>query len=143
MLALRFQSKIELTARAIRLRLIRSIGRQEESMSAKITVIIYILICFEFGVLLLILPWYPPGWWEDNYFLYFVTNKLHATWIPTLLTSGFAKGIVIGIGALNILAGLLDTLKFRESVSALTTLGNEETDIALSDHRPTGFPPQA
>src|SRR5262249_34466707 len=111
-------------------------------MSAKITVIVYILICFEVGILLLILPWYPTAFWEDNYFLYYVTNKLDAAWIPTLLTSGYAKGIVTGIGILNILAGLLDILKFRESVSALTSLGNEETDIALSDHRPTGVPPQ-
>jgi hypothetical protein len=112
-------------------------------MSAKITVIVYILICFEVGILLLILPWYPSAFWDENFFLYYLTNKLDATWIPTLLTSGFAKGIVTGIGVLNILAGLLDTLKFRESVAALTALGNEETDIALSDHRPTGLPPQS
>jgi hypothetical protein len=112
-------------------------------MSAKITVIIYILICFEVGILLLVLPWFPPAFWEDNFFLYYVTNKLEAAWIPTLLTSGFAKGVVTGIGVLNILAGLLDTLKFRQSVASLTALGNEETDIALSDHRPTGFPPQS
>jgi hypothetical protein len=43
---------------------------------------------------------------------------------------------------LNILAGLLDVFKFRQSVAALTALGNEETDIALSDNRPTGVPPQ-
>jgi hypothetical protein len=111
-------------------------------MSAKITVIVYILICFEVGILLLILPWYPPAFWEDNFFLYYITNELHATWMETLLTSGYAKGVVTGIGILNILAGLFETLKFRESVAALTTLGNDETDIALSDHRPTGVPPQ-
>jgi hypothetical protein len=111
-------------------------------MSAKITVIVYILICFEVGVLLLILPWYS-AFWDENFFLYYVTDKFHATWIPDLLTSGFVKGIVTGIGVLNILAGLLDVFKFRESVAALTALGNEETNTALSDHRPTGLPPQS
>jgi len=111
-------------------------------MSAKITVIIYILICFEVGILLLILPWYPSTFWDENFFLYYVTNKLNAEWMLSLLTSGYAKGIVTGIGVLNILAGLLDVLKFRQSVAALTALGNEETDIALSDHRSTGVPPQ-
>jgi hypothetical protein len=111
-------------------------------MSAKITIIVYILICFEVGILLLILPWYPTAFWEDNFFLYYITNKLEAAWIPTLLTSGYAKGLVTGIGVLNILAGLLDILKFRESVAALNAPGNEETDIALSDHQPTGIPPQ-
>jgi hypothetical protein len=112
-------------------------------MSAKITVIVYILICFEVGILLLILPWYPTAFWEDNFFLYYVENKLEAAWIPTLLTSGYAKGVVTGIGILNILAGLLDTLKFRESVAAITALGNEEPDTALSDNQPTGLPPQS
>jgi hypothetical protein len=111
-------------------------------MSAKITVIVYILICFEVGILLLILPWYPSAFWDENFFLYYVTDKLSAEWILGLLTSGYAKGLVTGIGMLNIMAGLIDVLKFRESVAALTALGNEETDIALSDHRPTDFPPQ-
>jgi hypothetical protein len=111
-------------------------------MSAKITVIIYILICFEVGILLLILPPWYSAFWDENFFLYYVTNKLNAAWIPTLLTSGYAKGIVTGIGVLNILAGLLDVFKFRESVAALATLGNEETEIALSDNQPTGLPPQ-
>ncbi len=97
-------------------------------MSAKITVIVYILICFEVGILLLILPWYPWGYWEDNFFLHYVTNKFNVAWIPALLTSGYVKGIVTGIGVLNILAGLLDVFKFRESVAALVSLGNGEND---------------
>jgi len=123
-------------------------------MSAKITVIVYILICFEVGILLLILPW-RPAYWEDNFFLYFITSKLNAAWIPTLLTSGYVKGAVTGIGVLNILAGLRDIFKFRESVASLVSLGNAENDeespvepastqaVALSDHRPPGIPPQS
>lgn len=133
-------------------------------MSAKITVIVYILICFEVGILLLILPW-KPAYWEDNFFLYFITSKLNASWIPTLLTSGYVKGVVTGIGVLNILAGLRDIFRFRESVASLAALGNAENDkesfveptsiesdstksdsaraVALSDHRPTGVPPQS
>ncbi|HEX5084697.1 MAG TPA: hypothetical protein VFY40_21855 [Blastocatellia bacterium] len=110
-------------------------------MSAKITVIVYILICFEVGILLLILPWYST-FWDENFFLYYVTDKLNAEWIPWLMTSGYAKGIVTGIGVLNILAGLLDVFKFRQSVAALAAMGNEESEIALSDNRPTGVPPQ-
>ncbi len=169
-------------------------------MSAKITVIVYILICFEVGILLLILPW-TPEFWEENFFLYYVTGKLNSALIHTVLTSGYVKGIVTGIGLLNILAGLRDLFKFRESVAALMSLGggeqvkesaeknistesgsadhvsiesgsiesgpiepgatkSESTEsvssqplalsaehgatqpIALSDHRPTGLPPQ-
>jgi hypothetical protein len=169
---------------------------EDNPMSAKITVIVYILICFEVGILLLILPW-RPEYWEENFFLYYVTGKFNSTWIPAILTSGYVKGVVTGIGVLNILAGLRDLFKFRESVAALLSLGNGEPDkesvvetisieaipadlgsiesgstqsdstqsgstqpgssqplalsaehgatqpAALSDHRPTGIPPQS
>jgi hypothetical protein len=92
-------------------------------MSAKITVIVYILICFEVGILLLILPW-RPEYWEENFFLYYVTGKFNSALIHTILTSGYVKGVVTGIGLLNILAGLRDLFKFRESVAALLSLGN-------------------
>src|SRR5262245_3281215 len=160
-------------------------------MSAKITVIVYILICFEVGILLLILPW-RPEYREENFFLYYVTGRSNSTWIPAILTSGYVKGMVTGIVVLNILAGLRDLFKFRESVSALLSLGNGEPDkesvvesistepgstdlgsaqsgsvqsgatqpdltqpmalsaehgatqpAAVSDHRPTGVPPQS
>ena len=122
-------------------------------MSAKITVIVYILICFEVGILLLILPW--TQYWEDNVFLYFITEKLNAQWIPTLLTSGYMRGAITGLGVLNILAGMRDIFKFRESVQALTSLGNNAQEganstvvetatnppIALPDKRPPGAAP--
>lgn len=93
-------------------------------MSAKITVIVYILICFEVGILLIILPWYPT-YWEDNLFLYFLTTKLHSQWVPAILTSPYVKGGVTGLGILNLIAGFADIIKFRESVEALSSLGSK------------------
>ena len=66
-------------------------------MSAKISVIVYILICFEIGILLLILPW--TQFWDDNFFLFFLTGKLNATWLPDFLTSRYVRGAVSGLGA--------------------------------------------
>jgi hypothetical protein len=121
-------------------------------MSAKITVIVYILICFEVGILLLILPW--TQYWEENVFLYFITGKLNSTWVETFLTSGYMRGAVTGLGVLNILAGMRDIFKFHESVQALQSLGTTPQEvnstvvetatnppIALSDKRPPGAPP--
>jgi hypothetical protein len=125
-------------------------------MSAKITVIVYILICFEVGILLLILPW--TQYWEENVFLYFITGRLNAQWIPTLLTSGYMRGAVTGLGVLNILAGMRDIFKFSDSVKALASLGVspqlEEANstivdtaanapINLSDQRPPSPPTQS
>ena len=124
-------------------------------MSAKITVIVYILICFEVGILLLILPW--TQYWEENVFLYFISGRLNAQWIQTFLTSGYMRGAVTGLGVLNILAGMRDIFKFSDSVKALASLGgplavNEgnstgvetatNTSITLPDQRPPGGPPQ-
>jgi hypothetical protein len=122
-------------------------------MSAKITVIVYILICFEVGILLLILPW--TQYWEENVFLYFITGKLNAPWIERFLTSGYMRGAVTGLGVLNILAGMRDIFKFHESVQALASLGATPQEgmnstvvetaknppITLPDKRPPGTPP--
>ena len=133
-------------------------------MSAKITVVVYILISFEIGILLMIIPWKP--YWDDNFFLYFITGKLHAAWVATFLKHKLVRGAVSGLGVLNILAGIYDIIKFRESVRKLSALGedaapvtdDQETDnqekevtpvetaasaaAAVSDHRPPSVPPQ-
>lgn len=123
-------------------------------MSAKLTVIVYILICFEIGLLLLILPW-KPQYWDDNIFLYFITGKLNAPWLATALTSGVARGAVSGLGVLNILLGLRDLIKFRASVDQLQALGKPApptsaehavepaTPAALPDHQSPGLPPHS
>jgi hypothetical protein len=122
-------------------------------MSAKVTVIVYILICFEVGVLLAILPW--TSYWDDNFFLYFLSGKLNAPGLASFLQSGYARGAVTGLGILNILAGVRDIIKFRESVEALATLEASPTElttpvpldstatssITLSDNRPPSPPP--
>lgn len=131
-------------------------------MSAKITVIVYIVISFEIGILLLILPWSP--WWHDNFFLYFITGKLHAPWVATFLTHKAVRGAVTGIGVLNILSGIYEMFRFRESVKQLNSMSEkpnlpdapDEKDAkasyvesaapqssALSDHQPSGLPPQS
>jgi hypothetical protein len=124
-------------------------------MSAKVTVIVYILICFEVGVLLGILPW--TSYWDDNFFLYFLSSRLHAPGLVTFLQSGYVRGAVTGLGVLNLLAGLRDLFKFSESVQALAMIGTSSAEtsglvpvdstttpsITLSDHQPPSVPPQS
>lgn len=131
-------------------------------MSAKITVIVYIVISFEIGILLLILPWSP--WWHDNFFLYFISGKLHAPWVATFLTHKAVRGAVTGIGVLNILSGIYEIIRFRESVNQLNSIGEAPSlsklpdgkdmkashvesaapqTSALPDNQPHGLPPQS
>ncbi len=132
-------------------------------MSAKVTVIVYILICFEIGILLTILPWYSQ-FWEENFFLYIMTEKLHAPWLPAVVTSGWMRGAVTGLGLINLLIGVREMFNFRESVASLNsrltktpvssvsnTDQNWETEhgsspnatTSLSDHQSSGLPPSS
>ncbi len=102
--------------------------------------------------MLLILPW--TRYWDDNFFLYFVTGKLHSPGLFSFLTSGWVRGAVTGLGAVNLLAGLRDLFKFRESVFMLS--GHQiiypvvnsadaiatDSPVNLPDHRPPSVPPQ-
>lgn len=120
-------------------------------MSAKVTVIVYILICFEVGVLLAILPW--TSYWDDNFFLYFLTSKLNAPGLVTFLQSGYARGAITSLGVLNVLAGVRDIIKFQESVQTLALLEaplaepatpvtvDSTPSITLPDNRPPSAPP--
>ncbi len=87
-------------------------------MSAKVTVVIYILVTLEIGLLLLFLPWYSH-YWEENIFLYLLTEKLNASWLPSVITSGWVRGGVSGLGLFNILTGIREISNFRQSVAAL------------------------
>jgi len=123
-------------------------------MSSKLSVIVYILICFEVGILLMILPW--TSYWDDNYFLDLLIGKLHAPVVAAVLHSGYTRGGVTGLGLLNLIAGFRDIFRFRESVSTLTSwearsaspspVSAVENSINaaanLPDHRPPSIPPQ-
>ncbi len=127
-------------------------------MSVKITVIVYILICLEVGLLLVILPWTP--YWNENLFIDFINSRLHAAWLSAALQSGYMRGAVTGLGAFNIVAGLRDVFRFRDSVQALmaweslpggepvvtaVSSGASESSVIssvdISDHQPPRVPP--
>ena len=49
-------------------------------MSAKLSVIFYIVLCLEIGIVLTLLPWIPQGFlglsdWGNNYFLLYAARK--------------------------------------------------------------------
>src|SRR5258706_5096928 len=96
-------------------------------MPAKLTVIVYILICFEVGVLLVILPW--TLYWDDNFFLYFLSGKMHAQWLAELMHSGYVRGAVTALGAVNICAGLLEAYRFHESVRRFAAWESPSNEI--------------
>jgi len=84
-------------------------------MSVKLTIIFFILICFEIGILLVILPWVPSPSWNENYLLVLAADKMHWPWLAIAMKSGYARGAVTGLGFLNITLGVWEIIYFRKT----------------------------
>lgn len=92
-------------------------------MSSRLSVIFYIILCFEIGIVLTVLPWVPHGWWGlsdwgNNYFLVLASRKV-GFGIQRFIASGWVRGAVSGVGILNLGMGLWELLNFRKTVRVL------------------------
>jgi len=123
-------------------------------MSAKLSVIFYIILCFEIGLILTLLPWVPQGTlgilsdWGNNYFLLYAARKTGMYCLQHVVASGWVRGAVSGVGILNIGIAFWEIFHFKQSVRALQgnteLLQNLKRDAAqvarttdLSDHERT------
>jgi hypothetical protein len=116
-------------------------------MSVKLTIIFFILICFEIGILLVILPWVPSPSWNENYLLVLAADKMHWPWLALAMKSGYARGAVSGLGVLNIMLGVWEIVNFKRTSRAFQAEWElEETDSKmlaanrLCDNRPQTAP---
>ena len=92
-------------------------------MSSRLSVIFYIILCLEIGIVLTVLPWVPHGWlglsdWSNNYFLLLAAHKA-GYGVQRFVASGWVRGAVSGIGILNLGMGLWELINFRQTVRAL------------------------
>jgi hypothetical protein len=102
-------------------------------MSARLSVIFYIILCLEIGIVLALLPWIPQGTlglsdWGSNYFLLYAARKTGIHAIQTVVASGWIRGAVTGVGLLNIGIAFWEIFHFRQTVQAL----QESTEPAVS-----------
>lgn len=93
-------------------------------MSARLSVIFYIILCFEIGLVLTVVPWWPQGmWgfsdWGNNYFLLYAAQKTGIQGLQTVVASGWVRGAVSGIGLLNLGIAVWEIFHFRQTVTAL------------------------
>lgn len=84
-------------------------------MSAKLTIIFFILICFEIGALLIILPWVQRPSWSENYLLVMAADHLHWPSLAMAMKSSYMRGAVTGLGVVNILIGLWEAANFTRT----------------------------
>jgi hypothetical protein len=111
-------------------------------MSAKLTVLFFILICFEIGALLIFLPWHRS--WNENHLLMLAAEHLHWPGLVHFMMSGYVRGAVSGIGLLNVMIGMREIINFKKTVRAFQAEWQDEQSNAelletadLSDNRPS------
>ncbi len=93
-------------------------------MSAKLSVIFYIILCIEIGIFLTVLPWWPQGmWgisdWGNNYFLVYAARKTGIQGLQAVVASGWVRGAVSGVGILNLGIAFWEIFNFKRTVTAL------------------------
>jgi hypothetical protein len=69
-------------------------------------VLLFVFLCATLGVMLMIVPWRPE--WSEN--------RLLAPYpaMRALVASGFIRGVVSGLGLLNVWIGFWEALQYRE-----------------------------
>jgi len=93
-------------------------------MSAKLSVIFYIILCMEIGIALTVAPWWPQGmWgfgdWGNNFFLLYAAQKTGIHGLQAVVASGWVRGAVSGVGLLNLGIAIWEIFHFRQTVTAL------------------------
>lgn len=93
-------------------------------MSAKLSVIFYIILCLEIGLVLTVAPWWPQGMWRfgdwgNNYFLLYAAQKTGIQGLQAVVASGWVRGAVSGIGLLNLGIAIWEIFHFNQTVNAL------------------------
>ena len=97
-------------------------------MAAKLSVIFYIILCLEVGIVLTLLPWlhvipFLPtlglGDWGDNFFLLYAAQKTGIQGLQHAVASGWIRGAVTGLGLLNLGIAFWEIAHFRQTVRAL------------------------
>ena len=93
-------------------------------MSARLSVIFYIILCLEIGLVLTLMPWIPQGLfglsdWGNNYFLLYAARKTGFYGLQAVVASGWVRGAVTGVGVVNLGIAFWEMLHFKQTVNAL------------------------
>src|SRR5436853_5426415 len=102
-------------------------------MSAKLTVIFYIVLCLEAGLVLTFLPWAHPfglADWGDNFFLVYLAHKTGLPGLQHAIASGWVRGAVTGLGLLNFAMAFWEIALFRQTVRALNAQADAPANAA-------------
>ncbi len=91
-------------------------------MVAKLTVIFFIILCLEAGIVLTVLPWVGIGGlgdWGDNFLLAFVSAKTNLPILQKTVASNWFRGAITGLGILNLIIAFWEIAHFEKAVKML------------------------
>jgi hypothetical protein len=72
----------------------------------RITLVVYVMFCIEIGLVLAVLPWRPV--WTDN------SIVIAYPTLRALMGNNFVRGVVTGVGLLDLWIGIWDAVHYRE-----------------------------
>ena len=80
-----------------------------ETWLNRVFVAVYVLVCVQAGIMLVILPW--TRIWSENYLL------LRNLSLRELALHDFVRGLISGLGLVNIWVGIWEGVHYREDQS--------------------------
>jgi hypothetical protein len=89
-------------------------------MVERLTVVFFIILCVLLGCYLILAPWDALfGPWAQNYLLVYLADKTGAPMIHKMVASNWFRGGVTGLGVLNLVIAVWETVHFNQSVKML------------------------
>jgi hypothetical protein len=73
----------------------------------RLSLFVLVLFCVYLGVLVMVLPWWTRIW-DRNEFI------LARPWLATLLHNGAVRGMISGLGLLDIWIGISEAVHYRD-----------------------------
>jgi hypothetical protein len=72
----------------------------------RLSIVILVVFCFYVGLLMFLLPW--TRYWNENHYL------LSFSPIGRLMSSGITRGVVSGLGLLDVWIGISEIIHYHE-----------------------------
>ncbi len=86
-------------------------------MVSRLIVVLFILVCLETGILLILLPWISD--WGNNVLLIYFVDKTGWTFLDAIVDSTWLRGAVSGLGVFNLFVAFWEIAHFTKSVEEL------------------------
>jgi hypothetical protein len=72
----------------------------------RLSIVILVVFCFYVGLLLFLLPW--TRYWQENHYLLTLPS------LGPLINSGITRGIISGLGLLDVWIGISEIIHYHE-----------------------------